>query len=120
MTIKDVKTWSFCNNHIKTTKHLFWDCQLSSFWEDIKSWINSKCTDLNAQWTLTDIILGNENLENATLNLILLGKYTLYRCKLKNTVPGVQLFKNYVAIYIVQKIRFQSLTIYGENIFFAA
>jgi hypothetical protein len=36
MKINDVNTCSFCNNHIETIKHLFWDCQLSSsFWEDL-------------------------------------------------------------------------------------
>jgi hypothetical protein len=79
MKIKDVYACSFWNNHIVTVKHLFSDCQVSSsFWEDIKSWINSKCTDVNTQWTLADIILGNEHLDNATLNQMLLRKYTLF------------------------------------------
>ena len=101
MGIKNVSTCSFCKNQVETIKHLFWDCQLSnSFWDEIKSWINSKCTDVNTNWTSSDIILGNEHLNKATLNLILLGKYTLYRCKLQNSVPSFNLYKSYVDILL--------------------
>ena len=39
-------------------------------------------------------MLGNEKLKDAMMNVILIAKVCIYQCKMKNSVPNLQIFRN--------------------------
>ena len=79
--------------------HLFYRCpKVERFWNEILNWIKSKCTNCD-NLTLTEqlIILGyktNVFTDKAIDLIIVIGKWHLYKCKLQEREPCIEIFKN--------------------------
>lgn len=90
----------FCNMNIETTKHLFWECQyVQNFWTEFNQFLNSK--NINYTINFKDISFGimDNFLQNDTLAtnfIIMLAKYFIFKMKLKNIIPHIEQFKNYL------------------------
>ena len=78
--------------------HLLYRCpKVQRFWYGILDWIKSKCTNCdNLILTEELIILGYKNnvFTDKAIDLILvIGKWHLYKCKLQDKEPCIEIFK---------------------------
>ncbi len=86
----------FCSMSLETNKHLFWECSKSQqFWSELGTFLNNNNIVCNLNWHL--ICFGQYEINSILLNFcILLGKYFIYSCKLRNTDPKFSDFKLYL------------------------
>ena len=101
INVKDSNKCSFCNAHIETILHLFYECTVvQGFWNAFFQWLKGECPHLsNLHPSNKDIIFGINNLSqtDVVVNLfILLGKQFIYKCKLNNNNLYIQQFKLFI------------------------
>ena len=82
----------FCNRHVETLNHLFWDCNfVQSFWKDFIKTIQEKCTHCDRLNLSEELILfgKSENVytDKAIDSILLYAKYFVYKCKLQERRP---------------------------------
>ncbi len=82
--------------YVETNKHLFWECSKSQqFWSELGTFLNNNNIVGNLNWHL--ICFGQYEINSILLNFcVLLGKYFIYLCKLRNTDPKFSDFKLYL------------------------
>ena len=100
--IKDSDTCSFCEQEIETLTHLFYNCQITqNFWLQVKEWVRSK-SGIIFDFTILDIMMlvADETNLYALLNILLIGKVFIYKCKQSGTIPSITIFDSYVKQYI--------------------
>ena len=88
MGIKDKCT--FCNDEKETIQHMLYRCKkVRKFWKQVKDWFNS-IIDGDIDILETDVIFGNltylPHVKECNA-IIILGKYFIYGCKLKENIP---------------------------------
>lgn len=96
---------TFCQGEQETLTHLFFECEIiTQFWTQLQSYIKDKCNLNFENWSLSDILFGNTNLDNA-LNLIILNaKFYIYYNKMKQTRPSLANFKHQLCVsYKIEK-----------------
>ena len=101
MKISETDLCTFCKKEKETIIHLFCQCDfVKTFWENVLSWINSE-QDIIDTFLPFEIIFGlTKEKKNHTLNiLIILAKYHIYKQKLNNVKPTIDLFKADVKYY---------------------
>ena len=96
--IKDSPLCTFGCTEEETVMHLLYRCpKVQRFWYGILDWIKSKCTNCdNLILTEELIILGYKNnvFTDKAIDLILvIGKWHLYKCKLQDKEPCIEIFK---------------------------
>ena len=88
---------SFCNIAVETILHLFWTCPVSKdFFQQLKNYIVNKCGVSIIDWTVKDILFGNNKLDNALNTILLQAKLFLYYNKMKKQRPSFQEFKKQI------------------------
>ena len=82
---------SFCDVHVETMVHFFWECQLvQPYWEEIKNRFSDMCfvNGNELRFSATDILF-NQVHESQIANLIILpAKYNLYRTRCMQQLPS--------------------------------
>lgn len=98
MKLVDNAMCTFCNNHIESLKHLFWDCTcVGKIWSDFKTWYDIM--------TDSDITLNYKNIifcciSNTLMNLcLILMKKVIYSCRFSNQRPTLVMFKNQIIFH---------------------
>ena len=91
VSIKDDKNCTFCQLQEESVEHLFYVCPFSNrFWQHFWTWLKSKSIiDQNHSMEMFDILLYCNKVNECTLlnQLLLIGKYYIYTCKIKNKLP---------------------------------
>ena len=82
----------FCNSHVETLNHLFWNCNLvQAFWKELIKTIQEKCTHCDRLNLSEELILfgKSENVytDKAIDSILLYAKYFVYKCKLQGKRP---------------------------------
>ena len=98
MKIKDSPSCTFGCREEETIMHLFYRCpKVQSFWNGILDWIKNKCTNCdNLILSEQLIILGykkNVFTDKAIDLIITVGKWHLYKCKLQEREPCLEIFR---------------------------
>ena len=107
--IIDNPSCSFGCGEEETIEHLFFDCPtVQLFWTDLLLWIRSNCCHCeNFLFTEELVVLGRKNktITDKVMDLIILSaKWHIYKCKLQNTYPHLNAFKNILRNrYIIEK-----------------
>ena len=114
--IKQVDSCSFCGESTETLVHLFWNCKhTQAFWKLLFEWISQKLVDVKDNFLSPSFCLGLvENVSNLLLcHLLLIARHYIYTCKLKNSLPKLQLYIQLLltSIKIEKKIALDSNTL---------
>ena len=85
----------------ETLTHLFWHCRSSqTFWNNVSQWTSEEhdLTNLNITPFSPALCLGLiDNISNLLLhNFLLIDRHYIYSCKLRNTIPMVQVYTQLV------------------------
>ena len=87
---------TFCKRETESLEHLFFNCYVTKFfWEAFCSWL-IECSIALQPLTLTDIVFGIFNVEkdfDILNHLVLAAKLYVYKCKLNNVNPSLQVYK---------------------------
>ena len=90
---------NFCNLYPQDTEHMFFTCMnVRNFWFDINEWLLNEfglSLDLSAKCILLGEISSLQELQKMSLY----AKYFISKCKLKETIPDVKQFRNYIGKY---------------------
>ena len=116
---------AFCKRENESLEHLFFNCYVTKFfWEAFCSWL-IECSISFQPLTLRDIVFGIFNVEkdfNILNHLVLAAKLYIYKCKLNNVNPSLQVYKAKIkGVYQIEKRIATSrnkLTILGNGISF--
>lgn len=102
--IKQDNLCSFCKTSRETLIHLFWDCEIvQEFWENVETWIAEKSDYIIIADELSCIFgLFRTEFYNITINYILiLTRYYIYKCKIKNKKLNMKTWKHEVKNFIM-------------------
>ena len=96
--IKDSPTCTFGCNLEETLSHLLYKCpKVELFWNQILIWIKANCTNCDfLSFSEQLIVFGHKKnvLTDKVIDLLLLvGKWHIYKCKLQDTEPMINVFK---------------------------
>ena len=85
----------FCQTEVESMEHLFFYCNITKlFWKSLMTWIIEKKISIT-QLTLENVLFGVFNIKEdfQILNhLILVAKFYIYKCKLHNVHPSLNVF----------------------------
>ena len=100
--MKETQLCTFCNLYTETLEHLFHECKKTySLLLQLKDWLNANNVEIDID--PTSVILGNTQKEyehNILVNhILLITKYFIYRCKLREQEPSIELLKQYIKLY---------------------
>ena len=107
--IKDSPLCTFGCNVEETLSHLFYTCpKVELFWSQILIWIKANCTNCDfLSFSEQLIVFGHkENVltDNVIDLLILIGKWHIYKCKLQEREPVLDIFKQqFKTRYLIEK-----------------
>ena len=90
--LKETELCSFCNETRETLLHLFYSCSITrNLWLELANYIREKF-NLDFPADGSEIILGNnnDNFLPAVNSIVLMVKYFIYCCKLKNEIPNIR------------------------------
>ena len=100
--MKETQLYTFCNLYTETLEHLFHECKKTfSLLLQLKDWLNANNVEIDID--PTSVILGNTQNQydhNILVNhILLITKYFIYRCKLREHDPSIELLKQYIKLY---------------------
>jgi hypothetical protein len=86
----------FCSMCTETQRHLFWECNLTqTFWSNLRIYLNSKELDFKVNFKIISLGIISEKESDKLFNFIIIyAKYFIYSCKLQDTYPNINVFKN--------------------------
>lgn len=92
--LKDTDKCSFCQSHVETLEHIFWNCHyVQDFWEQIKLWLLRKTqSDITIDKNM--VFLGND--DDFVYTMLLEAKKHIYYSRLNNTKPNFQNYLNWL------------------------
>ena len=98
---KETDSCSFCADSPETLTHLFWHCRSTqTFWNNVSQWTSEELdlTNLNITPFSPALCLGLiDNISNLLLHhFLLIARHYIYSCKLRNTIPMVQVYTQLV------------------------
>ena len=105
------KKCTFCDTEEETLRHLYWNCcHVQAFWRNVQEWLCDNCDNCNAPiFSELLILLGldeNFRTDGVVDLLVLLGKYYIYQCRLRETLPSFLVFKTVVKNrYLIERYR---------------
>jgi len=86
--IVDSTLCALCNSENESLEHLLLFCKASEvFWKEVLSWLAIHKNEL-LNVSLTDVLFGKFDIDK---DVLLLGKYLIYSCKLDNIKPSLTL-----------------------------
>lgn len=96
---------SFCMETQETILHLFWECSFSkNLWFEVRDTLKTTC-QFDLPISAEEVILGSTNNDDFTNYIIVLVKYYLYICKLKDSKPSFIDVKKYLQqTYKIEKL----------------
>jgi len=100
--ISESNECGFCNEDIETLEHLFFRCNpVKTFWTDLLNWINLK-THIDIDYSKEVIFFGFKlsNPPLAVNYIILLAKQFIWKCKLYNKLPKMNVFIRNIDMFI--------------------
>lgn len=103
MNIKQNNLCTFCLTETEKIEHLFWQCNVvNQFWEQVNQWIYTKGDYmLNINKYRAIFGMPQTNLFIRPINYILiLTRYYIYKCKMKNTNLDIRIWENDVKQFI--------------------
>ena len=116
-TIKDTPLCTFgCNEEEKLT-HLFYQCpKVRFFWNTMIDWLKTNCTNCDLLFFSEELIVfglkKNIVTDKVIDLLILIGKWHIYKCKLQDREPTIDIFKQqFKQRYTIEK----SISIAGQK-----
>ena len=114
--IKQVDSCSFCGETTETLVHLFGKCQhTQAFWKTLLEWVAQKIVNLkDSVFSLFLCLCLVENVSNVLLHhLLLIARHYIYTCKLKNSIPKLQVYLQLVltSMKIEKKIALEKSTL---------
>ena len=119
--IKESPLCTFCNAENESITHLFWECPVvAQLWKRLEKLLQEKCltcTQLKLSEQL--VIFGYEKnviIDKAIYYIITLGKFFIYKCKLKNICPSIEGLVHYLNICYSDE-QFISRTYLYQDIF---
>ena len=98
---KETDSCSFCAGSPETLTHLFWHYRSTqTFWYNVSQWTSEELdlTNLNITPFSPALCLGIiDNITNLLLHhFLLIARHYIYSCKLRNTIPRVQVYTQLV------------------------
>ena len=102
--IKTENSCTFCTVVPEKLEHLFWQCPIvMNFWDEVEQWIYVKCNYLiNIDKVKAIFGILNSNEWFRPLNYILiLTRFFIYKCRIKNKQPTITGWKNEVKTLIM-------------------
>ena len=89
---------TFCKTEEESLEHLIFHCNVAEFfWKEVLSWLVVFLTNKTVKFSFMDVFFGKfdgiKGDEKAINHILLLGKFFIYSCKLKNTKPTIAVFK---------------------------
>ena len=96
--IKDDPHCTFGCNEDETILHLFFTCHIvQRFWNEVIDWVKSNCTNCDTLSLSEElIILGTKKdiVTDKVIDLLIItGKWHIYKCKLQDREPRLEIFK---------------------------
>ena len=96
--IKDDPHCTFGCNEDETILHLFFTCHIvQRFWNEVIDWVKSNCTNCDTLSLSEElIILGTKKdiVTDKVIDLLIItGKWHIYKCKLQDREPRIEIFK---------------------------
>ena len=96
-----------CKRETESLEHLFFNCYVTKFfWEAFCFWL-IECSISLQPLTLTDTVFGIFNVEkdfDILNHLVLVAKLYIYKCKLNNVNPSLQVYKTKIkGVYQTEK-----------------
>ena len=104
--IKTENSCTFCTVVPEKLEHLFWQCPIvMNFWDEVEQWIYVKCNYLiNIDKVKAIFGILNSNEWFRPLNYILiLTRFFIYKCRIKNKQPNITGWKNEVKTLIMME-----------------
>ena len=93
----------FCDEHIETTEHLFYDCKFfNAFWEDLYDWLFPKCvnfSNLTKENVLFGIFVKDPTHDLAINTIIILGKFFIHKNRFMKLKPNCYVFHKELCHY---------------------
>ena len=102
--IKTENSCTFCTVVPEKLEHLFWQCPIvMNFWDEVEQWVYVKCNYLiNIDKVKAIFGILNSNEWFRPLNYILiLTRFFIYKCRIKNKQPNITGWKNEVKTLIM-------------------
>ena len=97
--LKQSDLCTFCGEETENLTHLFLRCKYSkSFWEEFSQWLAQNTSNMEGFAPSEAILLGivSESKNLLLHHLILLARHHIYICKLKETRPSIEMYKQLV------------------------
>ena len=97
--LKQSDLCTFCREETENLTHLFLRCKYSkSFWEEFSQWLAQNTSNMEGFVPSEAILLGivSESKNLLLHHLILLARHHIYICKLKETRPSIEMYKQLV------------------------
>ena len=103
MGVRQNDLCTFCLHEAETICHIFWECnRVQPFWQSLRDFIyreTNKDIDINKKSALFGQHFNDCMCEK---NIILLNvRFFIYKCKMQNTIPNLNLFKQKFKRYIL-------------------
>ena len=120
MALVDSPNCTFCQNEIETLNHLFCECQyVKRFWKDLIEEINTLCPQ-SSELALTNdsiIFTSTKTFDPVLKLIIILSKYYIFRCKVNQCTPKIQLFKSFLyQRYLIEKCNYVKVEVTNYDI----
>ena len=109
MGIRNSDMCTFCHNEKESVQHYLWYCVFSQyFWRELETFLKENCeTCLNVKFNIELVLFGNDDItftDEIFVQIILLAKYFIYRCRIHEIKPSLQHFlKDLRNTYKVEK-----------------
>ena len=119
--IKDNPNCTFGCNEEETIVHLFYTCsKVYQFWNEVLDWVKNNCTNCDTlSFSEQLIIFGTKKnvITDKVIDLLIItGKWHIYKCKLQDREPRLDIFKQqFKERHIIEKSRY--ITRSAEDIF---
>ena len=93
MNLVESDRCTFCQEHIETIKHIFWECeQVEYFWSSFTTMLHDNCGLEDVEFNAVSIIFGNQKFDKLLNELILLGNRFIFRMKMEKKMPTLNNF----------------------------
>ena len=95
LKIVDLPFCTFCKTNEESLEHLLFFCKTTEmFWKEVLSWLAIHKNEV-VDFALVDVLFGKFDIDKDFIvinNILLLAKFYIYRCKLNNTKPSLEVF----------------------------
>ena len=90
------ETCTFCKTNEESLEHLLFSCKITEFfWKEVLSWL-AILKNERVDFSLIDVLFGKFDIAEDFIvinHILLLAKFYIYRSKLNNTKPSLEVFK---------------------------